>query len=69
MRKLGIVQMLIRCLERNDFHLLIVALGFLRKLSVMAEFKEQMVPCGLCSWGQGWSKSWSAFLAATTRYC
>ena len=53
MRKLGIVQMLIRCLERNDFHLLIVALGFLRKLSVMAEFKEQMVNCGLCSWGRG----------------
>ena len=43
MRKLGLVQMLVRCLERNDFHLLIVALGFLRKLSVMGEFKEQMV--------------------------
>ena len=36
MRKAGLVQILIRCLERNDFHLLIVTLGFLRKLSVIA---------------------------------
>ena len=43
MRKAGLVQILTRCLERNDFHLLIVTLGFLRKLSVMAEYKDQMV--------------------------
>ncbi len=36
MRKAGLVQILTRCLERNDFHLLIVTLGFLRKLSVIA---------------------------------
>lgn len=44
MRKAGLVQILTRCLERNDFHLLIVTLGFLRKLSVIAEYKDQMVP-------------------------
>lgn len=43
MRKAGLVQILTRCLERNDFHLLIVTLGFLRKLSVIAEYKDQMV--------------------------
>ena len=43
MRKAGLVQILIRCLERNDFHLLIVTLGFLRKLSVIADYKDQMV--------------------------
>ena len=50
MRKAGLVQILIRCLERNDFHLLIVTLGFLRKLSVIADYKEQMVSVLLCSW-------------------
>lgn len=44
MRKAGIVQILSRCLERNDFHLLIVTLVFLRKLSLINEFKDQMVP-------------------------
>lgn len=43
MRKAGLVQILTRCLERNDFHLLIVTLGFLRKLSAMVEYKDQMV--------------------------
>jgi hypothetical protein len=43
MRKAGLIQILCRCLERNDFHLLIITLAFLRKLSVMAEYKEQMV--------------------------
>ena len=37
------MQILTRCLERNDFHLLIVTLGFLRKLSLIAEYKDQMV--------------------------
>ena len=43
MRKLGIVQILLRCLERNDFHLLIVSLVFLKKLSIINEYKDQMV--------------------------
>jgi hypothetical protein len=43
MRKAGLVQILTRCLERNDFHLLIVTLGFLRKLSIIGEYKDQMV--------------------------
>lgn len=43
MRKVGLVQILFRCLERNDFHLLIITLAFLRKLTVMSEYKQQMV--------------------------
>lgn len=35
MKKVGIVGLLARCLERNDFHLLIVTLVFLRKLTVI----------------------------------
>lgn len=50
MRKAGLVQILTRCLERNDFHLLIVTLGFLRKLSIIGEYKDQMVHIGLYSW-------------------
>ncbi len=30
-------------LERNDFHLIIIALLFLRKLSIVGENKNQMV--------------------------
>lgn len=40
MRKIGIVSILTRCLERNDFHLLIVSLVFLRKLTIIGEFKD-----------------------------
>lgn len=43
MRKVGIVTILTRCLERNDFHLLIVTLVFLRKLTIIGEFKDEMV--------------------------
>ena len=49
MRKVGLVQILFRCLERNDFHLLIITLAFLRKLTVMSEYKQQMVFYWLCS--------------------
>ena len=35
MKKVGLVQILIRCLERNDFHLLIITLVFTKKISVM----------------------------------
>lgn len=49
MRKVGLVQILFRCLERNDFHLLIITLAFLRKLTVMSEYKQQMVLYWLCS--------------------
>lgn len=43
MKKAGIVQILCRCLERNDFHLLLVTLVFLRKLSIINEYKDQMI--------------------------
>lgn len=69
MRKAGLVQILIRCLERNDFHLLIVVLGFLRKLAVIAEYKEQMVPPPLGSWPSALWTSWSASSPATTKFC
>lgn len=69
MRKAGLVQILCRCLERNDFHLLIITLAFLRKLSVMAEYKEQMVMLGLFSWELELSKSLRDFLPATMTFC
>lgn len=43
MRKNGIIRILIRMLERNDFHLLIVTLLFLKKLSIFTESKNEMV--------------------------
>lgn len=43
MKKRKIVSVLIRMLERNDFHLLLIALLFLRKLSIVGENKNQMV--------------------------
>ncbi len=42
MKKRKIVTYLVRLLERNDFHLLIVVLLFLRKLSIISENKAQM---------------------------
>lgn len=39
MKKRKIVTYLVRLLERNDFHLLIVVLLFMRKLSIIAENK------------------------------
>ena len=43
MKKNGIIKTLIRMLERNDFHLLVVTLLFLKKLSVVTENKDEMV--------------------------
>lgn len=40
MKNRKIVTILVRMLERNDFHLLIVVLLFLRKLSIIAENKN-----------------------------
>jgi len=39
MKKRNIIHILVRLLERNDFHLLIVILLFLRKLSIISENK------------------------------
>jgi hypothetical protein len=36
MKKNGIIKILIRMLERNDFHLLIITLLFLRKMSIFS---------------------------------
>jgi len=35
-----IVSLLVKMLERNDFHLLIIALLFLRKLSIVGDNKN-----------------------------
>jgi hypothetical protein len=43
MKKRKIITYLLRMLERNDFHLLIVSLLFLKKLSIVSENKLQMV--------------------------
>ena len=43
MRKNGVIKILIRMLERNDFHLLIITLLFLKKLSIFTESKNEMV--------------------------
>jgi hypothetical protein len=43
MKKRKIVSYLVKMLERNDFHLLIIVLLFLRKLSIVSENKDQMV--------------------------
>jgi hypothetical protein len=43
MKKRNIVTFLVRMLERNDFHLLIIVLLFMRKLSIVSENKTQMV--------------------------
>jgi hypothetical protein len=37
MKKRKIITFLLRMLERNDFHLLIVTLLFLKKLSIVSE--------------------------------
>jgi hypothetical protein len=39
MKKRKIVSYLVKMLERNDFHLLIIVLLFLRKLSIVSENK------------------------------
>lgn len=39
MKKRKIISFLLRMLERNDFHLLIVSLLFLKKLSIVGENK------------------------------
>jgi len=69
MRKAGLVQILTRCLERNDFHLLIITLAFLRKLSVMAEYKEQMVFLPLFSSAWVSYRNWRDFSHAITTFC
>lgn len=43
MKKRKIISFLLRMLERNDFHLLIVSLLFLKKLSIVSENVVQMV--------------------------
>ena len=43
MRKRKIIPFLIRLLERNDFHLLIVILLFLRKLSIISENNMRII--------------------------
>ena len=43
MKKRKIVSILIRMLERNDFHLIIISLLFLRKLTIVGENKNTMV--------------------------
>lgn len=40
MKKRKIVSILIKMLDRNDFHLLIISLLFLRKLSIVGENKN-----------------------------
>ena len=40
MKKNGIIKLLIRMLQRNDFNLLVVSLLFLRKLSIFGENKN-----------------------------
>lgn len=40
MKKVGIVGILSRCLERNDFNLLVISLVFIRKLTIIGEFKN-----------------------------
>ncbi|KAL4495141.1 hypothetical protein ABPG72_007248 [Tetrahymena utriculariae] len=47
MKNRKIVSILVRMLERNDFHLLIVVLLFLRKLSIITENKNQMLEEGI----------------------
>ena len=43
MKKNGMIKLLIRMLERNDFHLLIITLLFLRKMSIFSENKNEMI--------------------------
>lgn len=43
MSKKGVVSLLMRMLSRNDFQLLIIVLLFLKKLSIVAENKNQMI--------------------------
>lgn len=45
MKKNGVIKLLIRMLERNDFHLLIITLLFLRKMSIFSDNKNEMVRC------------------------
>lgn len=68
MRKVGIVQTLCRCLERNDFHLLIVTLVFLRKLSIVNEYKDQIVKCMIYRLLWGLLKNCKGFLLVKTIY-
>lgn len=43
MRNKNIVKMLLRCLERENFELLILVVSFLKKLSIFVENKQEMV--------------------------
>lgn len=65
MRKAGIIQILCRCLERNDFHLLIVSLVFLRKLSVINEYKDQIVH--MCGCRLKWTSCRSCSVSSLAR--
>jgi hypothetical protein len=46
MKKRKIITFLLRMLERNDFHLLIVSLLFLKKMSIVSENVQQIVEEG-----------------------
>lgn len=46
-RKRGIVAMLSKALDRSNVDLLLVAVQFLKKLSIFAENKEEMADCGV----------------------
>ena len=43
MRNKNIVKMLVKCLERDNFELLILVVSFLKKMSIFIENKTEMV--------------------------
>ncbi|XP_023931109.1 kinesin-associated protein 3-like [Lingula anatina] len=47
MRNKGIVIMLVKCLERDNFELLILVVSFLKKLSIFVENKNEMAEAGI----------------------
>lgn len=71
MKKRNIIHVLVRLLERNDFHLLIVILLFLRKLSIISENKAQMVNFSIIYFRlrRGSQRNQADFLHATTIFC
>ena len=48
MRNKNVVKMLVKCLERDNFELLILVVSFLKKMSIFIENKTEMVSsiCG-----------------------
>ena len=43
MRNKNVVKMLVKCLERDNFELLILVVSFLKKMSIFIENKTEMV--------------------------